>query len=185
MAAAALGIPDHFFDADVGNFATSKTLDRPTELRFNERRQMWRDTLGDLCQWVIDRDLEASRGLLPKTLAEDERDVELSWPSLLERSVTESVQAIVEAATLSGRSLAGTMPRETVARQLMVAIGIEDIDGEITHLLDEWEEQDARREEMAQRLAKRPDVPTARDQEREAFVAALKEVREVLRERDH
>ena len=106
-------------------------------------------------------------------------------PKLLERSVTESVQAIVEAATLSGRSLAGTMPRETVARQLMVAIGIEDIDGEITHLLDEWEEQDARREEMAQRLAKRPDVPTARDQEREAFVAALKEVREVLRERDH
>lgn len=185
MAAAALGVPDYVFDSDSVRFATAASLDRPTELRFNERRQMWRDTLGDLCQWVIDRDLEAPRGLLSKTLAEDQRNIDLSWPSLLERSVTERVQAIVDAATLSGRSLAGTMPRETVARQLMMAIGIDDIDGEISKLLDEWEEQDAQREEIAQRLAKPPGDPTARDEEREAFVAALKEVREVLRERDH
>lgn len=161
MASAALGIPDHFFDADVGNYATSKTLDRPTELRFSERRQMWRDVLSELCQWVIDADLAATRGLLPKTITDEERAVDLSWPSLLERDTKDTVGAIVAAATLNGQAAAGTMAPETLSRLLLVALGVEDVDGELATLADQEGETG--------------------DQEREAFVAALKQVQEVLR----
>lgn len=186
MASAALGIPDHFFDANQSNLATSKTLDRPTELRFSERREMWLDVLNELCQWVIDADLAATRGLLPKTLNNDARTVDLAFPSLLERDAREVVGGIVDGATLSGRELKGTIPRETVAREIMVALGIDDVDGEIAKLEVEWAEQDARREEMAQRLAQPPrnELPAddpERDEEREAFVAALREVREAAR----
>lgn len=164
MAAAALGLPETFFgDVDVGNLATAKSLDRPTELRFSERRQLWRDVFSDLLQWVIDRDLEATRGILAgRQLSDDERQVNLSWPDLLERSVTERVQAIVDAATLAGRDLAGTIPRETVSRLLLVALGIDDVDAELQRLADEEAEQ---------------GIPDERTQ----FVQALRELREAIR----
>lgn len=126
MASAALGIPDHFFDADVGNFATSKTLDRPTELRFAERRQLWRDVLGELIQWAIDADLAATRGVLPKALAEDARAVDLAWPDLLEPDVEARVRAVAVAAPY--------LPDELTARLMMTALGVEDVDGELAKL---------------------------------------------------
>lgn len=183
MASAALGIPDHFFDADVGNFATSKTLDRPTELRFNERRQLWRDVLMDLIQWAIDRDLEATRGLLPQTITEEQREVQLSWPDLLERSVTERIQAVVDAATLSGRETAGTISEETVSRLLLVALGVEDVAGELGKIAVERAARAAKAAALAQQTQPNPDDEEAPaddegDMSREAFVAALKDVRE-------
>jgi hypothetical protein len=181
MTAAALGLPDHFFDADVGNYATSKTLDRPTELRYGERRQLWHDVFVDLVQWAIDRDIEAPGGLLRGTMTEEQRQVDVSFPDMLERSVTERVTAVIDAATLSGRTLAGTVPRETVARLLMVALGVDDIDGEVATLEDEWADQDERRSSMAQRLAQQPPAPDDDDVSREAFVRALANVQEVLR----
>jgi hypothetical protein len=123
MASAALGIPDHFFDSDVGNYATSKTLDRPTELRFNERRNMWRDTLGDLIQWVIDRDLEATRGILPKSLPADARAVDLTWPDLLESDAVARVQAVATASPF--------LPDDLVSRLMMSALSVDDIDSEM------------------------------------------------------
>lgn len=134
MASAGLGVSDHFFDADVGNHATASTLDRPTELRFSERRQLWRDFRMELAQWIIDRDLEASAGLLPAAIDDEQREVTYVWPDLLERSVTERVTAIVDAATLRGQPAAGTMPDDLISRQLMTALGVDDIDGAIDDL---------------------------------------------------
>jgi hypothetical protein len=178
MASAALGIPDHFFDANQSNLATSKTLDRPTELRYTERRGMWVDVLTDLLQWVIDRDLEAPRGLAPKNLTEEQRKVELAFPSLLERDAREVVGAIVDAATLSGRTAAGTIAEETLSRELMVALGIDDVDGELEKIEDEREEREERAAQVAQQTQPRDQE---QDEEREAFVAALRELREALK----
>ncbi|MFP5371419.1 MAG: hypothetical protein ACLGI3_11820, partial [Actinomycetes bacterium] len=162
MTSAALGIADHMFDADVGNHATASTLDRPTELRFSERRQFWKDFLSDLCQWVVDRDLEAAGGILRMTPVDEARQVDLSWPDLLERSVTERVDAVVKAATLGGATLAGTIAPETVSRLLLAALNVEDVDGELQKLTDEG---------------------ALGDEEREAFVRTLRKVEEALVER--
>ena len=156
MASAALGIPDHFFDADVGNYATASTMDRPTELRFNERRQLWRDVFGDLIGYLVDQDLAATRGLIARSIAEPDRAVDLSWPDLLERSVTERVGAVNTAAPY--------LPKELTAKLIMQALGVEDIDGELAKLQDQQD-----------------DAAAAQAPQREAFVAALRELREAIR----
>jgi hypothetical protein len=188
MASAGLGIADHFYDADTANYATSKTLDRPTELRFSERRQLWKDVLTDLIQWVIDRDIEAARGLLRITPTADGRQVDLQWPSLLERETKDVVGAIVTAATLGSQSPAGTIATETLSRLLLVALGVEDVDDEVQKATDERSELDAERDERAAQMQRqmqgRPPTqnppPSEDDATREAFVDALREVRAAL-----
>ena len=156
MASAALGVPDHFFDADVGNYATASTMDRPTELRFNERRQLWRDVFGDLIGYLIEVDLAATRGLIARSIAESDRSVDLSWPDMLERSVTERVGAVTTAAPY--------LPKELTAKLIMQALGVDDIDGELAKLQDQQD-----------------DTAAAQAPQREAFVAALRELREAIR----
>lgn len=152
MAAAGMGLPDHFFDADVGNHATASTLDRPTELASNERRNLWNDTLGDLLAFVIDRAATAPLGPLRKWAAGTDADgavewnddpetgepldvhVDLDWPDLLEADVTKRVGAIVSAATLDGHPAVGTIPAETLSRLLLGALGVDDMDEELETL---------------------------------------------------
>lgn len=159
MAAAALGLPETFFgDANVGNHATAKTLDRPTELRYNERRGLWRDVFTELIQWVIDRDLMARRGRLPKTLTDEQREVDLSFPDLLEADVTARVAAVVAAVTLDGKTPAGTISEETTSRELMSALAIDDIDGEIEKLNAEKLDREQKAAQMARQM--QPTGPT-------------------------
>jgi hypothetical protein len=80
--------------------------------------------------------MEAPGGLLGFTPNDEARHVDLSWPDLLERSTTERVGAVVDAATLRGQAPAGTMTPETLSRLLLVALGVEDVDGEIAALVD-------------------------------------------------
>lgn len=153
MASAALGIPDHFFDADVGNYATASTMDRPTELRFSEIRQMWRDVLRELVQYVIDADLAASGGLLRGMRPTDEqREVDLAWPDLLEEDVTERVDAINTAAPY--------LSDELTARLMMVALGVEDVDGELAKVQAEQAAKAERAEQMAKQTQRLPEEPT-------------------------
>lgn len=147
MAAAALGVPDHFFDADVGNFATSKTLDRPTELRFNERRNLWLEVFDAIVAYVIDANTASTRGLLRgRALTDEQRHVDLAFPDLLERSATERVEAVVTAATLSGHPTVGTIADDTTSRLLLGALQVDDIDAELQKL---EEERAAKAEEEA------------------------------------
>lgn len=66
MAGAALGIPETILmgDADVGNLATAKTLDRPTELKMTERQTLWKSVIKDICDFVIRQAIEAVNGPL-------------------------------------------------------------------------------------------------------------------------
>jgi hypothetical protein len=65
MVAAATGMPEFFFgDANVGNHATAKTLDRPTELKFLDRQTLWADIHQDILQYVVDQSALAPRGKL-------------------------------------------------------------------------------------------------------------------------
>jgi hypothetical protein len=68
------------------------------------------------------------------------------------------------------------MAAETLSRLLLSALGVEDIDGELAKLADEEREE---RAEMAAQIAQRTGPPDD-DEEREAFVATMREVREAL-----
>jgi hypothetical protein len=77
-----------------------------------------------------------------------------------------------------GRTPAGTIATETVSRLLLVALGVDDVDGELEKADEEREE----RAEMAAQIAQRTGPPDDdEDEEREAFVAEVRRFREDLR----
>jgi hypothetical protein len=65
MAGCAVGLPNTFFgDAGKGNFATSKTLDRPTELKMISRQKLWNETFTDILNYVVLQAVVAPEGIL-------------------------------------------------------------------------------------------------------------------------
>lgn len=155
MAAAGSGIPEVMLaeDADVGNYATSKSLDRPTELKMRDRQTLWADVIRDLIDYCIDSTVKAPSGKLPGKVVEDpytgeekvlladdpetgeemSREIEVTFPAILQKDVLPHVQAIVQAATLNGQASAGTIDDRTVAKLLLGALG----EDEINDMLDE------------------------------------------------
>ncbi len=162
MACMAFGLPETFFsDVSVGTLATAKSLDRPTELKFLDRQTFWKDLLHNMLQYAIDKAATAPRypGLkgtkAPNeegdeqvvTLAVDpdtdqpiDRHIDLDFPSILEHDKAADVTAIVTAATLDGKALAGTMDPKLVSRLLLSALGQDDIDDLLDKIFPEPDE---------------------------------------------
>ncbi len=159
MVASASGIPEQILTGDpsTGNLATAKAMERPLELQFRNRQTFWADTWWDLCQYVIDQAIEA--GELPGIKEEDPytgeityrlaqsmdkeeeeqvtRDVTITFPPLLEHDVLQTVQAIISAATIDNKTLAGTMDRKTMAGLLLRALKVENAEGILDTLPEE------------------------------------------------
>lgn len=131
-------------DASVGNYATSKTLDRPTELKFKHRQTLWTDIIRDICDYAIDMSVLSPNGHLRsrgkqeidpitgemRVILDDDgdRSVSIDFPPILEHDMTARVEAIIAAATLKGQEPIGTMDHRTMIRMLLMALGVSDID---------------------------------------------------------
>jgi hypothetical protein len=160
MVAAAFGLPDTILsgDVDVGNFATSKTLDRPTELMMVSTQQMRAERERNIFRYCVDAKIRALEPGFRGKEIEDPRTglmiiepaidplVNVTFPPILEHDQKASVEAIVAAATLNGKADAGTMPPELVSKMLLEALGADDIDS----VLDELPEQE--KEEVAEAI---------------------------------
>jgi hypothetical protein len=171
MVGAALGLPYTILmgDPDMGNLATAKTLDRPTELTMMERQSLWADVIRDLCGYAIDWAVKAPGGKLAGTVLPDgsvelpagttkdrqgaevevpgseRRTIDVTFPSIREIDVKETIEAIVMAA---GTELP---PLDVVLRLLLAALGVEDAD-EIVADFDEAKWQAKRAEAGAAAL---------------------------------
>lgn len=143
MIAAGTDIPDTMLanDPNMGNLATARTLDRPTELAMRDRQQVWRDTFSDLADYVITQARTAPNGKL-RSATDADLTVDVSFPPILERNMEQIVKAIVSAATLGGKPMAGLLDRKIVARELLVAIGIQNVDKLIADMGDGIEDDD-------------------------------------------
>lgn len=128
MVAAATGFPESFFgDVSVGTLATAKSLDRPTELMIRDRQTLWADAHRAILQYVISKRRGPRRQLIRG--GEEEEEIDVSFPSILEHDVDAEIKAIVNAATLDGKPLAGTIELEKVAELVLTALGVEDVEG--------------------------------------------------------
>lgn len=66
---------------------------------------------------------------------EIDRHIDVDFPAILQNDLTERIGAIVSAATLDGKQLAGTIPHlKDISRMLLQALGQDDID----ELLEDW-----------------------------------------------
>lgn len=149
MVAAGAGLPDTILsgDVDIGNFATSKTLDRPTELMMVGRQTMWTDFHKNIFRYSVDAKVRAL--VLPGKSVRDPRtgmniivpaidaSVDVSFPPILEHDTESNINSIIAAATLQGKPSADTMPRELISKLLLEALGVDDVEKVIEELPDE------------------------------------------------
>lgn len=141
MAAAALNLPDTILsgDSDQGNLATAKTLDRPTELGFLERQELWAEFIRDVCGYRLDVADASAQSQLSKSStadglqvdqADDTTTITVAFPPILEADVAELLQAITAADAL------GLVPDGTILRLALTALGVDDIDEIVAMLPD-------------------------------------------------
>lgn len=65
MAGCGVGLPNTFYgDAGKGNFATAKTLDRPTELKMLSRQKLWQEIFTDIINYAVLQSCMAPEGIL-------------------------------------------------------------------------------------------------------------------------
>jgi hypothetical protein len=172
MAAAAVGLPNTFYgDASVGNHATAKTLDRPTELKMTARQRLWATIFCAILDYVVLQAALAPEGILraegavpmqtvcPFTdeevitvnmpMNDDPYNgkagepistaIEVKFPELLERNVTDRVRALSNALTMFGKPLTDLVPdKRLVCRWFLDALNIEDPESYIPMFVEMW-----------------------------------------------
>lgn len=193
MVAASRGLPETFYgDGDVGNHATAKTLDRPTELMMEDRQALWRDVFLNIVTFVEMWQIKATGGKL-KTLGtvvnevEDGQnnehiewnedvndDVSIDFPPILQHDIPQMVTATVQAATLGqAGTLAGTIDLPNLSRVLFTMIGIPDVDEMMEQLFPGGEVPEPEEEDEDEELPERPQAEAM-------MVEAVKELRNAL-----
>lgn len=179
MVAAAMGLPDPMLsgEVDVGNLATAKTLDRPTELRFRSRQQLWTDVLVSILNHVIRASVLAPNGTLKKKIStkidqgvliidkkKKDLHVEVSFPPILEKSITERIEAVVGAVTLNGKKFSVDSPeyKKLTVRLMLQALGLADIDELVEKIFKDLDNEDLKDDDTAGKSddGDNPNVPT-------------------------
>lgn len=162
----------YFGDASTSNLATAKSMDRPTELKFLDRQTLWVDIHAAILTFQIKAAIRAGtlKGTITVTKDGDElvdlgnetdplsgaelldpasgqpipinAGIDVDFPSILEHDVGAQVEAIVNAATLGGHVLAGTLNAKLTTRLLLTALGEDDLDDLLDELFPEDESED-------------------------------------------
>ena len=148
MVAAATGLPETFFgDVSVGTLATAKSLDRPTELKFKDRQELWKGIYETLLQYAVARSRGAANGVM--FARDNAAEIKIAFPDILEHDIAEQIGAIVSAATLDGKPLAGTIPLEDVTRMVGTALGVQDVEALVASVVADEEERQAKADAIA------------------------------------
>lgn len=177
MVSAGSGIPETILagNSDVGNYATAKTLDRPTELMMSVRQAVWREAYVTIIEYDLKRQGKSFK-----------EGPEVDFPDVLEQDVEARVGSVVSAATLNGSKDANTMPDDLLTRLLLSALGVDDIDEVLAQMEKEAEEEPEPPEpppfpgQVPGQLTIDQSVPAV---DEEAFADALRAFRETLARR--
>ncbi len=153
MVCAATGIYEHYFgDPSTGNLATSTSMERPMELKFQARQSFWCDIFNNIFQYVIENALFYNRLKLPPLNEEEEderRLIRITFPEITQHSFKERIDAIVSATTLNGQMPSGSIPDMRVTTRLLLqALEVDDIDKVMTQLFPEGSDTLPNGEEM-------------------------------------
>jgi hypothetical protein len=166
MVAAAQGVPETFYgDADVGNHATAKTLDRPTELGFTNRQELWKQIYADILDYVVLCAVKAPNGPLtpygrieineynePYVVFKEgfDRRISIDFPPLLERDTEAYIRALISAFTFDGKQLTEYFAADPryVIKLLLTAIGENNVDEILDQLFSDWEDVETEQDLM-------------------------------------
>lgn len=146
MVAAALDVPVTMLLGDPGTTgarATAETLDTPMVLAMQMRRTRWSEAYRRILGHVIAESVRAPRGALRGTITRNEHGrevvtfagdveptVQVTWPELDPADPAQVITAIVAA------DGTGKVPPLTIARLLLQALGVDDVDEVLDELVD-------------------------------------------------
>ena len=90
MVSSGTGIPETILtgDSSVGNYATSRTLDRPTELKMKTRQELWGDVYRDILTYVVRK----AKGSITSELS--------SVPAVVEAAIREATAIVQSGAAI-------------------------------------------------------------------------------------
>ena len=122
MVCAALGLPETYFgDVSVGTYATAQSMERPVELRMRAKQEMWAAELERMCSFIMNGDVDS------------EKDINITFPSILEHDAAPYMQAVALSDSLSYEII----DPEVMSRITMEALKVEDIEDKIEKLRKE------------------------------------------------
>jgi hypothetical protein len=146
MVAAALDVPLTMLLADPGQTgarAVAETLDQPTELAMGQRRGLWAGVYRRILQFAIAEAVRAPEGPLKGVLQVDaygresvklngntDPTIDIDWPDL-DADPEKVITAVVNAAST------GTLPPEHIARLLLTALGVKNVDTLLEAMTDD------------------------------------------------
>lgn len=143
MAASAMGMPEIYYGAAEGNFATAKSMDRPTELQFLDRQSMWAEIYTDVITFAIEAAAQAPKNDKVTSSGYDETnglmklraggkevdiDLEVDFPPILQVDVQSWMQALVGLLTLNGQALQTLNDGPTIYRMALTALGVDNVE---------------------------------------------------------
>lgn len=148
MIAAALGLPVTTLLADPGQTgarAVAETLDLPTRLEMQGRREVWTEAYRALLNYVIDQAVLAPQGPLKGGVqidhftqqeevilqGESDRTITFTWPELDDTPIDVMVKAIVDADATQ------KLPPLETMRLLLRALGVRDVDEILDQFTDD------------------------------------------------
>jgi hypothetical protein len=146
MVAAALDLPVTMLLADpglTGARAVAETLDQPTELAMAQRRGLWASVYRRILRYCIAEAVRAPDGPLKGSVTEDAwgretvklngnttSDIDVDWPDL-DAEPEKVITSVVAAAST------GTIPPDQVARLILTALGVKNVEGLIDAMTDD------------------------------------------------
>ena len=191
MASMTFGFPETFYgDASVGSLATAKSLDRPTELKIIDRQTLWADIHKAILDYVVLWSVKAPKGALRGIgrytrvpdgnqwielldWGETDAAINISFPSVIEHDVRETIGALIDAQTLQGRSSGDGIPLETAVREMLTELGLQDID-DIMIIWQELQDEKAQKaEDMAAQFQQGDEPEDEQDDSQETTESLL------------
>jgi len=142
MVAAGMGMPEVYYGAAEGTFATAKAMDRPTELSFLARQAMWAEVLSDMILIAVEAAARApqysgissagydDRGLMKLRAGGEEvdLDIEIDFPPILERDTQAFLQALTTFTTQNGQAVQCLNDGPTLYRIALTALGVDNVE---------------------------------------------------------
>jgi len=148
MAASAMGMPEIYYGAAEGSFATAKSMDRPTELQFLDRQGMHAEIFEDVITFAIEAAAAAPKNDKVKSLGYDETnglmklqtkddegksveveiELDIDFPPILQVDVQSWMQALVGLLTLNGQALQTLNDGPTIYRMALTALGVDNVE---------------------------------------------------------
>lgn len=132
MACSAFGLPETYFgDVSVGTYATASSMERPVELRMKAIQSMFGAELEKMLSFLLNADMDNEKG------------INIEFPSILEHDAGPFMQAVKTADALSYP----VMTPQMLAAKALETLGFEDVEDAVAKMEEEGMFEQTRQEE--------------------------------------